>query len=137
MDFVSEACGLTHDDKNRGQDADPKPQPIVVVGALGEEAVEGANLPRDLVRITSYRCRPVDPDNLVGGCKYAIDALRYAGVIQDDRQTDIQLQVFQVKTKTKKEEKTVIEVTYSPTRHLDTEPRVEWDKSVLSEKLEG
>ncbi len=95
---------------HRGEATDPQPQPIVVVGPLGKAEAEAGNLPRNLVRIISHRCRLLDPDNLVGGCKYAIDALRYAGVIKDDREEDIKLEVFQVKTKTRKEEKTIIEV---------------------------
>ena len=77
---------------------------------MGEEEAQGRDFQRNLVRITSYRCRLLDPDNLAGGCKYAIDAIRKAKVIKDDREKDIRLEIFQVKVKTRKEEKTVIEV---------------------------
>jgi len=97
-------------DKDSGQAAHPKPQPAISIGAVGEEEAEGGYLQRNLVRITSYRCRLLDPDNLAGGCKYAIDAIRKAKVIKDDREKDIRLEIFQVKVKTRKEEKTVIEV---------------------------
>ena len=97
-------------DKDSGQAAHPKPQPAISIGAVGEEEAQGRDFQRNLVRITSYRCRLLDPDNLAGGCKYAIDAIRKAKVIPDDREEDIRLEIFQVKTKTRKEEKTVIEV---------------------------
>jgi len=95
---------------HRGKATDPKPQPAIIIGAVGKEEAEGRYIQRNLVRITSYRCRLLDPDNLAGGCKYAIDAIRKAKVIKDDREQDIRLEIFQVKTKTRKEEKTIIEV---------------------------
>ena len=71
---------------------------------------EGGDISRRVVRITSVRNRLLDPDNLVGGCKYIIDALRKAKVIKDDTEKDICLEVYQVKVKTRKEEKTIIKV---------------------------
>ena len=97
-------------DSDSGQATHPKPQPAIRIGAVGEEEAQGRDFQRNLVRITSYRCRLLDPDNLAGGCKYAIDAIRRAKVIKDDREKDIRLEIFQVKVKTRKEEKTVIEV---------------------------
>ena len=52
----------------------------------------------------------LDPDNLVGGCKYIIDSLTKAKIIPDDTQKDIRLEVYQAKCATRKEEKTIIEV---------------------------
>ena len=72
------------------------------------EEDEGGDFRRSRIRITSKRCRLLDPDNLC--VKYIIDALRYTKVIKDDREKDIRLEIFQVKVKTRKEEKTVIEV---------------------------
>ena len=64
---------------------------------------------RCLVRVTSYRCgQQCDPDNL--GAKYFIDALRYAGVLRDDRPEDIDYQAKGVRVSTRKEERTEIEV---------------------------
>lgn len=61
-----------------------------------------------ILRITSYRTRLLDTDNLCP--KYFVDALRYAGTIRDDSTKHIDLQVRQEKVKHRKEEKTVIEI---------------------------
>lgn len=64
---------------------------------------------RCLVRVTSYRCGQLcDPDNLAA--KYFVDSLRYSGIIADDRPQDIDYQVRQIRVKTRKEEKTEIEL---------------------------
>lgn len=65
---------------------------------------------RITVRITSFRRRLLDPDNLVGGAKYLVDGLRYAGLIPGDRPDQIELQVRQVKVSNETEEKTEIEL---------------------------
>ena len=61
-----------------------------------------------MVSITSYRCRLLDPDNLC--IKFHIDAIRYAKIIKDDTAEDIEIILRQVKTKTRKAEKTIIEI---------------------------
>jgi Holliday junction resolvase RusA-like endonuclease len=61
------------------------------------------------VRVTSYRSRLCDPDNLLP--KYFIDALRYAGVLPDDRPEDIKEYSISQKKVSKTEEKTLIEIT--------------------------
>jgi len=86
---------------------DPKPEPTVLDGALAEEEVEGRD-PRRRVTVTSYRVRLLDQDNLC--VKYHIDGLRYNGVIKDDTTEDIEIFVHQHKVKTRKEERTEIEV---------------------------
>lgn len=79
--------------------------------SLVEASGEKENSGRCLVSIKSFRCgRSVDPDNLAG--KYFIDALRYAGIIPDDRPEDIIYKITQEKVKTRKEEKTIIELEY-------------------------
>ena len=95
-------------DRNKAQGS--QPEPVVRVEPLGAEEVEGNYPKRSVVRITSIRNRLLDPDNLVGGCKYIIDALTKAKVIKDDTQKDIRLEVYQAKCATRKEEKTIIEV---------------------------
>ena len=62
------------------------------------------------VSIISYRRRLLDIDNLYGGVKWFVDALRYEGVIQDDDPESIALTVSQVKVKTKQEQRTEIEI---------------------------
>ena len=66
---------------------------------------------RHRVRIVSKRVRLCDADNLVGGCKHAIDALRIAGVIPEDDPTSISLEVSQEKVSSYAKEETWIEVT--------------------------
>ena len=41
---------------------------------------------RPVVIITSYRPRPLEDDDYVGGGKFHVDALRYIGLILDDKQ---------------------------------------------------
>jgi hypothetical protein len=61
-----------------------------------------------VLRITSYRTRLLDTDNLCP--KYFIDALRYAGVIDDDTPKHLHIQTHQEKVSHKSEEKTLIEL---------------------------
>lgn len=63
------------------------------------------------VRIISMRVRICDPDNLVGGQKHLIDALRLARVIPEDDPQSISLQVCQRKVKSYKDEETWVEVS--------------------------
>lgn len=86
----------------------PKPEQVVRHEPVAEKAGEGINPDRVRVCITSFRRRLIDPDNLCP--KYFIDSLRYAGLIPNDREEDITLQVSQVKVKTKAEERTQIEL---------------------------
>lgn len=65
-------------------------------------------LSRCAVRITSYRRRLLDPDNLAGGCKYFLDCCKYSQLINDDRPQDIILEVRQEKVASKSLERTEI-----------------------------
>jgi hypothetical protein len=75
-------------------------------------APEGTRPDKDrfLVRIVSRRTRLLDPDNLIGGCKYFIDTARYAGLIPNDSPEDIRLEITQEKVKHRPEECTFIEI---------------------------
>jgi hypothetical protein len=66
---------------------------------------------RTHIRITRYSCRPLDCDNYAGGCKPALDQLRYAKLIKDDSPEDIEVEFKQVKVKHKTEERTEIEIS--------------------------
>lgn len=59
------------------------------------------------VRITSYRSRLLDPDNLCP--KYFIDCLVYAGIVRDDSPQAIRITVEQFKC-AKAEERTELVV---------------------------
>lgn len=88
----------------------PIPQPAVCDGPLATETGEGKGSGRCAVVVTSYRCGTLtDPDNTCA--KYVIDSLRYAGILYDDTPEAITLTVKQVRVKTRKEEKTVVELT--------------------------
>lgn len=91
-------------------DAKPKRPTKEPLGkaATGEAPIMGSIA----LGITGYRCRPLDPDGHAGGCKYIIDGLRAAGLLFDDNPWAIRLQTEQVKVRSRKEEKTVIRITY-------------------------
>ena len=90
-----------------------KPKQVVRHEPVAEKTGEDGNakiVPCRIVRITSYRRRLLDFDNLAGGCKYFLDCCKYSQLIPDDRPQDIALQVSQVKVKTRDEERTEVEI---------------------------
>lgn len=87
-----------------------KPEPAFQHEAPRQDAGEKESAGRSHVRITSYRIRCCDIDNITGGAKFLIDSLRYAGVIRDDRPEDITLEVRQRKVTSREQEGTLIEV---------------------------
>ena len=88
----------------------PKPQCDARLQPLAAADKEKGNSAPCKVSVTSYRRRLLDIDNLYGGVKWFVDALRYEGVIRDDDPQSITLHVSQVKVKTKQEACTVIEI---------------------------
>ena len=60
------------------------------------------------VRITSFRRRLLDPDNLC--FKYGLDCCRYANLIRSDTPDAISYEIRQIKVKTREEERTEIEI---------------------------
>lgn len=86
-----------------------KPQPVVRHEPLGALQGTGGYSRRFTVRIRSFRCKLLDPDNLIGGAKHFVDGLRYAGLIPDDSPDKITLEVTQEKV-AKNEERTEIEI---------------------------
>lgn len=87
-----------------------EPEQALCDESVGEAEGESQDAVRSVVRVTSFRRRPIDPDNLCP--KYFIDSLRYAGAIPDDREQDITLEVNQERVASKNEERTEIEVIY-------------------------
>ena len=85
-----------------------KPESAIRHESVGAEEAQGGDVQRSVVRITSRRIRLLDPDNLCP--KYHIDARRYAVIIEDDTTAHIEVICRQEKVKTRKEEKTIIEV---------------------------
>ena len=64
------------------------------------------------VCLATFTCRPKDPDNCIAGHKPLIDALRYSGLIPNDRPEDIKLESEQKKVRHRDEEKTVVKIIY-------------------------
>lgn len=79
-----------------------------VGGEIGHESTSHA---RHRVRIVSKRVRLCDPDNLVGGVKHLLDALRIAEIIPEDNPDAISLEVSQEKVSSYSKEETWVEVT--------------------------
>lgn len=79
------------------------------LGALGEGEAKGGHTGRVLVRVTSFRIRLLDEDNLCE--KYHIDCLRYANLIPGDDPRQAKIETGQVKVRTKAEERVLIEIT--------------------------
>ena len=55
--------------------------------------------------VESFACFPFDADNLAGGCKAVIDALRYEGIIPQDDPDHLQLLIKSSKVHEKKHER--------------------------------
>jgi len=92
-----------------------KPQAAQLEPTLFDESlseIEGkkGDPSRMLVCIESVRKKLLDKDNLYGGAKFFCDFLRLSGVIREDTEKEIDLQVTQRKPKKSEVEKTVIEV---------------------------
>lgn len=62
--------------------AQPQPSEREALEHLPER--EAGHGPRYHVRIERHAPRPLDEDNLKGGCKALVDCLREAGIIPDD-----------------------------------------------------
>ena len=97
--------------KTLGQTSGPEPEPIVRDESLGSVQGKAKYAASIHVHITSWRVRPVDPDNLCP--KYFIDCLKYAGFIPDDTPWDITLELEQVQVEDKRDEGTEIVVCKS------------------------
>jgi hypothetical protein len=91
---------------NKNTSSNRKPKQAVLNGAMGKAKGKKEDSSRIHVRVTVFRKRLTDPDNSTP--KYALDCLRYAGVLQDDREQDITLETRQEKTRG--QEETLIEL---------------------------
>lgn len=91
----------------------PVTEQVICHEPLGEEQGKEEGSSRPCVCIISLRTRLIDPDNMAGA-KFLLDALRYAGVIKDDRAADIDLRLIQQKVKKVADEKTIIAIYTEP-----------------------
>lgn len=97
------------DIEDRGAPPRAEPEPAVCDEPVATTSREACDSMRVRVRITAFRVRLLDPDNLCP--KYFIDCLRYANCIRDDRPQDITLEVTQEKVAKRSQERTEIELT--------------------------
>jgi hypothetical protein len=88
----------------------PEPKRPLCNDPVAEAPREESHYQRVIVRITSFRRKFLDPDNLIGGSKYFTDGLRYAGLISGDAEAQIRLEVSQQKVSSKAAECTRIEI---------------------------
>jgi len=79
-----------------------------------EQTVQGEtkSAGRPVVRFIFHRQKLLDRDNAFAGVKDLLDGLRHASLIQGDTESEIDLQVEQVKVAHRKEQKTVVEIKY-------------------------
>ena len=77
-------------------------------GALATRQAKEADTGKFFVRVTSFRRRLLDEDNLCE--KYHVDCCRYSGVLPADSPDRTSIQTRQEKVRTKAEERTEIEV---------------------------
>ena len=86
----------------------PKLESYLSNAALGAPQVQKGTSPNFLVRVTSYRKRLLDEDNLCE--KYHVDLCRYAGIIPGDQASETKIEVRQKKVGKTETEKILIEV---------------------------
>ena len=99
----------SNDNRTHSQlpDAKSLKRPAALAG--GNEA-QARSAGRIALRFTLRRVRLLDPCAKYGSCKALIDGLRYAGILHNDREEDITLEVQQEKVAHYNEEKTLIRI---------------------------
>lgn len=102
------------DGTHPAHDSSPRPQPQQAVQPARNRKVprKTEDVPRFLVRVTSFRCRLLDEDNLCP--KYFVDACRHAGIIPEDDPGTTHIETRQTRVPTRKEERTEIVIEALP-----------------------
>lgn len=77
-------------------------------GTLGQEKIQEPTRPKFFVRVTSFRRRLLDEDNLCE--KYHVDLCRYSGALPSDSAKEARIKVNQKKVKTQEEERVEIAI---------------------------
>lgn len=95
------------DSHAEGQRKSPQPQRSPSDVALVKDEDKKDDSKRITISYRVFRSRFCDPDNLL--LKWHTDALRYEGLIKDDRYEDIEIRVQQFKSK---EEYVEIKIVY-------------------------
>lgn len=80
----------------------PEPKSDVEPEPLESPPVQASGSRRRVLRFTAFRTRLVDPDNNV--FKWECDALRYAGILEDDTAAHVEIITKQVKVRHRAEE---------------------------------
>jgi hypothetical protein len=101
-----------NEDKTHRLVPDPKPERHKKAALDAADAGEKGSVSRVEIRFTGYRVRPLDPDNFAGSVKDLLDGVRHAGLIHGDEPWKIILKTEQVKVRSKKQERTEIEIIY-------------------------
>ena len=96
--------------------AEPQQDAAKALGATALKQAQGPARPdqRIGVHITVRKLRPCDHDNCVGGLKPLIDSLRDSGLIPEDSEEAIRLEVTQERVSSKPQEGVSITLTYPP-----------------------
>lgn len=90
----------------------PEPKRRAGDGPLGAPQAQASHSGKYVVRVTSFRVRLLDTDNLVP--KWHVDALRYAGVLPSDAPDRCEIETKQKKVSAKAEERTEILIEKLP-----------------------
>lgn len=77
--------------------------------ALAKSKAQKGDTRRFFVRVTSYRVRLLDEDNLCE--KYGVDCLRYSGILPGDSAAEARIVTSQEKVSRKEEERTTYEIS--------------------------
>ena len=113
--MTQKSNGTGREDNLEGTEENPFAEHFFEVESMGaikrKEGDDNGSRKRHRIRIISMRVRICDPDNLVGGQKHLIDALRLAGIIPEDDPNSIILQVSQEKVNAYKKEATWVEIS--------------------------
>ncbi len=98
-----------HSAKNTIPNTKPLERPLALASG-GKREAQGTR--RIALSFTLRRVRLLDPCAKYGSCKAIIDGLRYAGLIHNDREEDIILEVNQEKVHHFQDEETILTITY-------------------------
>jgi hypothetical protein len=104
---ASEAFLRANKDRVESEGESPKPECNLGNESLGKDEVKEVNSGRVKIIYHVFRSRLCDPDNVF--LKYHTNGLRYEGLIRDDRNQDIEIEVEQFKSR---EEFVIITLIY-------------------------
>ena len=80
---------------------------------MGTDQGEGPGKARITLRVRSLRTRLLDADNLAGGSKFFVDAIRRMGLVPEDDPESVALEFAQQKVSHKDQEETVVTIIYA------------------------